>query len=194
MVRSLNPERRDAFLNAALSLFVAKGVQNTTTAEIAQAAGAASGTLFLYFPTKQDLINALALQFSRAQTERIHALIDPTFSARESFAAIWRGSVGWFLENPLAFRYILQVRDSGMISAEVVAETTQLFAFYYAAIQKGLQEGSIQPYPADLIGGFLYQAVVAMTHYLLTQAGPEESEERLKMGFDIFWNGICARE
>jgi len=194
MVRTLNPERREKFLNAALALFVEKGVQNTTTAEIAQAAGAAAGTLFLYFPTKQDLINELALQISRAQAERINSLLDPAFSARESFFAIWRGSVGWFVENPLAYRYILQVRDSGMISAEVVKETGQLFIFYYAAIQKGLQEKVIQPYPVDLVGGFLYQNIVAITNYIQMQQDQARRQEAVEMGFDIFWNGICARE
>ncbi len=194
MARTLSPERREKFLNAALALFVDKGVQATTTAEIAQAAGTAAGTLFLYFPTKQDLVNALALQFSKAQTERIHSLIDPASPARETFAAIWRGSVSWFVEHPQAFRYILQVRDSGMISEEVVAESNRLFGFYYAAIQKGLQEGSIQAYPVDLIGGFLYQGVVAMTQYLLTQADVDRREQTFMLGFDIFWNGICVRE
>jgi len=194
MVRTLNLERREKFLNAALALFVEKGVQNTTTAEIAQAAGAAAGTLFLYFPTKQDLINELALQISRAQAERINSLLDPAFSARESFFAIWRGSVGWFVENPLAYRYILQVRDSGMISAEVVKETGQLFIFYYAAIQKGLQEKVIQPYPVDLVGGFLYQNIVAITNYIQMQQDQARRQEAVEMGFDIFWNGICARE
>lgn len=194
MVRTLNPERREKFLKAALALFVEKGVQNTTTAEIAQAAETAAGTLFLYFPTKQGLIDELALQISRAQTERINSLLDPTFSARESFLAIWRGSVGWFIENPLAYRYILQVRDSGMISTEVVKETGQLFKFYYAAIQKGLQEKVIEPYPVDLIGGFLYQNIVAITNYIQMQPDLGKREEVVKMGFDIFWNGICARE
>ena len=160
-----------------------KGVQNTTTAEIAQAAGAAAGTLFLYFPTKQDLINELALQISRAQAERINSLLDPAFSARKSFFAIWRGSVGWFVENPLAYRYILQVRDSGMISAEVVKETGQLFIFYYAAIQKGLQEKVIQPYPVDLVGGFLYQNIVAITNYIQMQQDPGQAARSSGNGF-----------
>lgn len=194
MVRTLNPERREKFLNAALALFVEKGVQNTTTAEIAQAAEAAAGTLFLYFPTKQSLIDELALQISRAQTERINSLLDPAFSARESFFAIWRGSVGWFMENPLAYRYILQVRDSGLLSAEVVRETGELFNFYYAAIQKGLQEKVIQPYPVDLIGGFLYQNIVAITNYIQTQQDRDRRQEAVEMGFDIFWNGICVKE
>ena len=59
MIRKLALDKRENFLNAALKLFVANGVQNTSTAAIAKEAGTASGTLFLYFPTKQDLLDEL---------------------------------------------------------------------------------------------------------------------------------------
>ena len=57
-------------------------------------------------------------------------------------------------------------------------------------IQKGLAEGSIKPYPAALIGGFLYQGVVAALNHIRTQAGPDSPEEVIRQGFEIFWNGI----
>ena len=71
MVRTLNPEKRTNLLNAALKLFVLNGVKNTSTAEIAREAGIAAGTLFLYFPTKQALLDELVLNLGREQSESI---------------------------------------------------------------------------------------------------------------------------
>jgi AcrR family transcriptional regulator len=190
MIRSLDPHKRASFLEAALQLFVARGVQNTSTAAIAQQAGAAAGTLFLYFPTKQELIDALALHIARQQSEHIYALLQPDLSARQTFAAIWRGSLEWFLQHPDAYRYIQQVRDSGMLSRRVVEESNQSFAYYYAAIQKGLAEGCLKPYPLELIGGMLYQAIVGVMNLLNAQADPAEQDGLIRMGFDIFWDGI----
>lgn len=190
MIRNLDPHKRAAFLDAALQLFVARGVQYTSTAAIAQQAGAASGTLFLYFPTKQDLIDELALQIARQQSEYINSLLQPELSAQQTFAAIWRGSLEWFLQHPQAYRYIQQVRDSGMLSRRVVEESNQSFAYYYDAIQKGLAEGCLKPYPLELIGGMLYQAIVAVMNLLDAQTDRAKQEEMLRMGFDIFWDGI----
>lgn len=189
MVRELQPEKREKFLAAALNLFVENGVQRTSTAEIAREAGTAAGTLFLYFPTKQHLINELVLQIGRQQAENIESQLRPELTARESFWTIWESSVRWFLANPQAFRYIQQVRDSGVISGEVVAESNQFFGFYYATIQKGLAEGSIRPYPVELIGGILYADIAAVTNILIAQPGAD-SEEMIRLGFDIFWDGI----
>jgi TetR/AcrR family transcriptional regulator len=61
------PERRSRrkqarpgeLLAAALDLFVEKGFAATRAEEVAQRAGVSKGTLFLYFPTKEDLFKAV---------------------------------------------------------------------------------------------------------------------------------------
>jgi AcrR family transcriptional regulator len=190
MVRTLNSEKREKLLSAALRLFVAQGVQNTTTADISKQAGTAAGTLFLYFPTKQDLLDALILNIGQEQSDTIHALLETTFSARETFWTIWTGTITWFIDHMDAYVYVQQVRDTGMISESVVQETNKFFGYYYAAVQKGRAEGSIQPYPLELIGGELYQQIVAVMTLIRTQPDATLHEQYIRQGFDIFWDGI----
>lgn len=193
MARSLSPERRTRLLSSALQLFVKNGVMNTSTAEIAKEAGTAAGTLFLYFPTKQDLLDQLALKIGKEQSDYINQLLEPSLSARETFYTIWHGTVSWFLENMEAYQYIQQVRDSGMISASAVQESNQFFGYYYLAIQKGFQEGSIKLYPLGLIGDFLYQDIVAVINHISRQPDLSQREETIRQGFEIFWDGIKYR-
>ena len=177
MVRELSDEKRKKLLGAALTLFVANGVQHTSTAEIARAAGTASGTLFLYFPTKQHLIHELVLMISKAEADHIHSLLGPALSVRDAFFTIWDGSIRWLLDHMEAYQYSQQIRDSGLISAAVAQETGRYFSFYYTTIQRGLEEGRIKPYPIDLIGSFLYQDIVAVMNYLRLQPDPARLED-----------------
>lgn len=192
MARKPSPDRRDQFLNAALKLFVSQGIQNTSTAAIAKEAGAASGTLFLYFPTKQDLIHELVLKISREQSDYIHTLLDRDLSVQETFFAIWNGSVHWFQQNMAAYQYVQQVRDSGIIDSSVVQESEKYFDYYYSVIQRGLIESQIKPYPIELLGSLLYQNVVGVMNLISRQPDPERQEEYIKTGFLIFWDGIKA--
>ncbi len=193
MVRNLSPEKRDSFLSAALKLFVANGVQHTTTAAIAKEAGTAAGTLFLYFPTKQALIDELVLTIGQQQADAMNLLLDPSLPARQSLHTIWSGSIRWLLDHVDAYHYARQVRDTGLISPAAVQQSARFFGFYYAAIQKGLAEGSIKPYPADVIGGFLYQDIMAVMNLIWLQPDPYRVEEIIQQGFDIFWDGIRAQ-
>ena len=52
-------DKRTAITEAALKLFTERGFQGTSTAQISKDAGVATGTLFNYFPTKEELINSL---------------------------------------------------------------------------------------------------------------------------------------
>ncbi|OGB83947.1 MAG: TetR family transcriptional regulator, partial [Burkholderiales bacterium RIFCSPLOWO2_12_FULL_67_210] len=51
--------RPGELLDAALALFVEKGFAATRVEEVAARAGVSKGTLFLYFPSKEDLFKAV---------------------------------------------------------------------------------------------------------------------------------------
>ena len=52
-------DRPGELLEAALDLFVEKGFAATRVEEVAMRAGVSKGTLFLYFPSKEDLFKAV---------------------------------------------------------------------------------------------------------------------------------------
>ena len=61
MARPLSEEKRSAILGAATAVVAALGV-SAPTVKIAKDAGVAEGTLFTYFPTKDELLNRLYLE------------------------------------------------------------------------------------------------------------------------------------
>jgi len=192
MARGLDPEKRERFLEAALALFAEKGIQHTSTAEIAGRAGAAAGTLFLYFPTRQELLDALVMKVSVEQSSAIKAALEPGFSAREVFLTIWSGSIHWFLRNMAAFVFVQQVREGGLVSPQAVRESGLLLEYYFQALQKGAVERSIHPYPPELVGEILYQDIVAVVQHIRRLTDRTQVDAAIGMGFDIFWNGIKA--
>ena len=77
-----NLEKRDAILAAALRLIARFGLHNTPMSAVAREAGVAVGTVYLYFPSKEAMINALYLHvledrnrslYSGAPSRRAHA-------------------------------------------------------------------------------------------------------------------------
>lgn len=78
MPRTAEPSRRDDILKAARAVFDEKGFNDARMAEIAQKAGVASGTVYLYFKSKEELVNALCEDYlSRLNTKILAALDNP---------------------------------------------------------------------------------------------------------------------
>lgn len=66
--------KKDALLNTAFKLFTDQGIHNTTISNIAEKAGVAKGTFYLYFKDKYDIRNFLIARkagevFSRADED-----------------------------------------------------------------------------------------------------------------------------
>jgi AcrR family transcriptional regulator len=81
---------RDALIRAALELFVERGYDETTLAEIADAAGVSTRTIFAYFPSKEDILfstmQAMGDALASALAER-HADTDALSALREFILA-----------------------------------------------------------------------------------------------------------
>jgi len=63
-----------ALLSAAAALFVERGYEATTMTQIAARAGASIGSLYLFFPTKSALAQAMLAELAEALSIRLDAL------------------------------------------------------------------------------------------------------------------------
>jgi AcrR family transcriptional regulator len=61
MVREETGSKRQAIIEAARNIFAQKGYEDTTIAEIAEAAGVAVGTVYLYFRNKREIYTSVSL-------------------------------------------------------------------------------------------------------------------------------------
>ena len=78
---------RLALLDAARALFVGKGYGDTSTPEIAVAAGITRGALYHHFADKKALFEALVIQLQADATEKIKAKAKRATTAQERMRA-----------------------------------------------------------------------------------------------------------
>lgn len=146
--------RPGELLAAALDLFVEKGFAATRAEEVAQRAGVSKGTLFLYFPSKEDLFKAVVRQnigqsIVEGQAE-LAAFTGPTTQMIPYLMHKWWESFG-------------STKASGL-NKLMMSEATNfpdLAAFYYAeviepnhrlvksVIQRGIDRGEFRSVDMD---------------------------------------------
>ena len=94
LFRRRRKEARPAeLLEAALTLFVEKGFAATRSEEVAKAAGVSKGTLYLYFPSKEELLKAVIQHFLGTEIEtgiqEAAAADGPLAQAMEQLLVTW---------------------------------------------------------------------------------------------------------
>lgn len=81
-------ERRQDIISAALALFLEKGFGDTAVGDIASAAGVATGTVYLYFPSKDQILIALHEEFQQGMAAHIMEVATDMIERMESGEAI----------------------------------------------------------------------------------------------------------
>src|ERR1035437_3103686 len=94
MARPLSDEKRRAILNAAAEVFAERGI-GAPTAAISKVAGVAEGSLFTYFATKDDLMNALYREIKHEVAESLMLKFPREQDVRIRMLHVWDAYVHW---------------------------------------------------------------------------------------------------
>jgi AcrR family transcriptional regulator len=188
MARPKSSDKQKAILDAAVTVFARRGVWQTPTSAISQAAGVAEGTLFTYFATKDVLVNELyrALKLELAEVMMSDF---PSEDVRSQFQHVWDRYVLWGVANPDKRQVMAQLAVSERITAESRAVGEAPFAELERAAAESMQQQALRSYPGPLIRA-LAIAMMEATIALIAQAPAPDADYR-ELGFEIFWRGIA---
>ncbi len=101
-------ETHKRVLAAAMQLFAKNGFEGTSTAQIAEEAGVAHGTIFAVAPTKESLLVAAYADEIRAVGEKIGATLPLKRPLAAQLEHIFDGLFDYYTVNPALSRAILQ--------------------------------------------------------------------------------------
>lgn len=108
-------DRRAIILDAALRTFVQRGYPQTKVAEIASEAGVAEGTLYNYFPSKEDLLLALFDEKWSRIIDDIKKKIISVDNPNDQLKAIFSTVVKLFKKNRhLAELFMIDIKQSSI--------------------------------------------------------------------------------
>ncbi|SDA92925.1 TetR/AcrR family transcriptional regulator [Sinorhizobium sp. NFACC03] len=189
MARPLSEEKRQALLNAAAD-FVASLGTGASTAKIAKAAGVSEGTLFTYFPTKDDLLNQLFLEIEADLTNTMLAPYPAGASTKDRLLAVWNRLIDWGLAHGTARKALRQLKVSDRVTAESRGRCHAMQLDARAMVEECLAGHAAPDRIAFYIDTILFDLADISINAIT--AKPEEIDAIRQAGFDLFWNGSAA--
>jgi AcrR family transcriptional regulator len=187
MARPKSDDKRDAILSAAASVFADGGLSAPTSA-ISRAAGVAEGTLFTYFPTKDDLLNALYRQIKLDLAEVLMSGFARKKDVRGKLQHIWDAFVNWGLANPERRKVLAQLQVSGKLTKDTKAVGAAPFAEVEAMAREAIAQGTVRDFPLEFITAIM-EALTQATIELMA-ANPSSAAKYRTFGFEALWNGL----
>jgi AcrR family transcriptional regulator len=190
MARSKSEDKRNAILSAATKVFAERGLGAPTSA-ISQAAGVAEGTLFTYFPTKDELINALYREIKLELADAMMSNFPRRTGIRNRFQHVWDRYVIWGVNNPAQQKVLQQMMVWGGLSDESRLAGITPFLEIEKTAEAAVAQNLFLDRPLDFIRATM--SALADTTMEFMRRHPHQAEHYRKDGFEMLWSAATRK-
>lgn len=187
MARPRSSEKRQAILEAAIQEIAETGL-GAPTAKIAEGAGIAAGTLFTYFPTKEELLNELYFELKSEVYSKINAGFPVKGSLEARARHIWISFLDWAIEFPEKRKVSMQLNVSDIITQETRARMAEERSTIDSTLGELDSRGSLQRLPAGFAAATMAAMQEATMDFIAKQ--PRKRREIVDHAFQLFWRAV----
>jgi AcrR family transcriptional regulator len=187
LARPKSDDKRKAILDAALRVFAEHGIADAPTSAISKAAGVSEGSLFTYFKTKNDLMNAVYLHL---RMEFSHYLTDFPYrgDARTRLRYIWDKYLELGALQPGRLKVLAQLRASGKLFKENEPPAVAILEVLNASREAA--GGELRNAPPEYLVLMVRAQAEATIEY--SNANPESRADCREWGFRMLWHGLAG--
>ena len=171
--------RRGDLLDAAARLFAADGVDATSVAAIAEAAGVAKGSFYRYFASREELVAALKERFVDELLDEVSGFVDRIgvddwWELTDEFVA---RMVQALVERRDLIR-VFAAQPSGEESIELFLESEErIDAVIAGGIQAGIEAGVFKVEDPMLTATLLQHGISATVEHAIVHGGDRDWDQ-----------------
>jgi AcrR family transcriptional regulator len=197
--------RPQELLDAALALFVEKGFAATRSDDVAQRAGVAKGTLYLYYPSKEDLLKAVVRNhlsnLIAEGAELVEHFEGPTAELLRVLMDVWWQRVGNTPAAGITKVMMAEARNfpelAQFYSDEVIVPAHMMVR---KALQRGIARGEVREVPLDAAASAIMAPMIFLALHrhsigACQLIGRVDVDHRqvLETSLDLALHGLLAR-
>lgn len=182
-------DKKAAALRATLELISEQGFHGTPMSQIAVRANIGVGTIYRYFPSKEDLINSLYIDIKTRLAQSVFKNFSETMPVRESYLLFLRSFVNYFIENPMEFLFIEQYSNSPMITDATRQEGLRMFDQSINLFNRAREENLLKDLPTEMLKAIINGSTMSLIKlYIFSEIKPDDAT--LNAGLKAIWDAI----
>ncbi len=156
--------KKDSLINAALALFMKKGIKGTTTRDIALRAGISEGTIYRYFPSKEALAREVFEQNLERFWRFLRRELRNTSNPDEMLGAFIRGVFEFARKYHRRYSFIFSAHQTELRRlSRTKMKPKQMLA---KILRLGQVQGRFRPLDANLAAAMILGMIIQTIFYM----------------------------
>lgn len=174
--------RKDAIVAAAIDLFSAQGYHATPTAELARQAGVSEGSIFYYFPTKEEILLHILQEAMAHYLEAVRKILEEASSGIDAVEGFVRHHLAGSQIQPKITKILVRDFPLGLLEpgsphhAKLQPLFNELSDILLVIMQRGQADGSIIEGAPQALALLLRSTTVGLSRLLLLLGAGRPSE------------------
>ena len=182
-------EKQEAILDATLELIGERGFHGTPMSAIAEKAGVGAGTIYRYYESKEELINALYIREKQAINAQVLEGYSEELSVRDAIRLMFRNAISARAGQSARFRFLDQYYNSPFIGDESRRIREQLMSEYVEIIERGVRDGEIRDLPRPVVMAMIFGPLAQLVNASQLKDVTLD-DELIEQALDAIWRSI----
>jgi len=199
-------ERRKTIMNCARELILIYGVEGVSMGDIAKKTELSKATLYLYFPSKDDLFNEICEETANAFIEYARTRLEAGVTSLEALKQYWMSYLEVFgRSNEMIILFNLRrflfpsfpMSPGGDNPNTAVRYTYMFYYFIKELIEQGISEGLFNP---DTDSDMVTRTIISLFSYIVENSAKLPKNEgtfaaaieEMRNVFQIILRGIAG--
>lgn len=183
--------------SSAKQLFERQGYDSTTTKQIADVAGIAAGTVFLYAKTKDEILYLIYEEDLTRVREAAYAAVHPGANLLEGVYTVFAGFFKYYGESPELARAFIRrfVFIDPMMSERYMSFQHDTFEKIASLVIRAQTRGEAAPDIDPLVAVSNFWAIYCSCLVFFLQAGSVSIESglaHLRRSLELMCTGLCS--
>lgn len=184
-------EVRDKIINSALKVFLEKGFNETTIADIMEDADLGTGTFYNYFQSKEDLVTYCVGEIVSDAKVEIEKIKDKTLRPSEKISQILLAVGEVFEKNRFLMGLFIQLRRTSQSSAKLPSHDNIFRQILADVFKQGQEAGEFEhTIPTEAVVEMIFGMLQSS---LMSRDTSVSFSEKLTVKLKIFFEGVLTK-
>jgi len=188
-VKQRDESKIEQIFAATLQLVVKRGVAGITMRQIAKAAGMATGTLYIYFKDKDELVNQLYVSCRASSVNAYFKSYNEAASFKKGFRIVWNNILQYLLAHFYVSVFMEQCYHTPFVSESTKEMNEQVFQPLYKLIERGKAEKILKDYDTMMLLVLMMGGINGVIKYI-NYHKKKTTADMIENAFNICWDGL----
>jgi len=187
MARLKSENKRNAILIAATEVIAERGLSAPTSA-ISAKARVADGSLYVYFKTKDELLNTLYREIKYEMADAMMSDFPRRGEVRHRLKHIWDRHINWGVSNPQQYKALHLIGSWDGLTEESRKVGEAPFLEVQKMMDDAVTQAVFQALPPEFFAAVVHSFAEMTIDFVRRHA--KEAEKYRELGFKLLWSAI----